>query len=178
LWSTSLIDFLSTIYRKSYALVMGRPSNFSWLVTGEVAGSGFPGSHRAIKWLRGKGVGVIVSLTDEDIGSAFAQRQGIKVYSLPMVNMEGAGPEALDHAVDLMCSRGGEKVLVHCLAGMGRTGMVLCAYLVRERGLSADEAIAEVKRLRPGSLKRRVQQRAIRDYEAYLVKVGRSKAPS
>jgi atypical dual specificity phosphatase len=73
---------------------------------------------------------------------------------------------------------GDRKVLVHCLAGMGRTGMVLAAYMIREKGMSADEALREVKRLRPGSLKRRVQNKAMRDYEAYLLKVRSGKAPS
>jgi atypical dual specificity phosphatase len=60
---------------------------------------------------------------------------------------------------------------------MGRTGMVLCAYLIKVKGMNADDAIKEVKRLRPGSLKRRVQIRAVREYEAYLLKV-RSGQPS
>jgi atypical dual specificity phosphatase len=158
--------------------VVGRPSNFSWVVPESVAGSGFPGSHRALRWLKGKGIGMILSLTDESIDSPYAEKIGIRVYRLPMVNMEAANPEALDHAVDLMVESGDRKVLVHCLAGMGRTGMVLAAYMIREKGMSADEALREVKRLRPGSLKRRVQNKAMRDYEAYLLKVRSGKAPS
>lgn len=159
-------------------MVVGRPSNFSWLIPGSVACSGFPGSHRALRWLKGKGISVILSLTDETIDDRYAEKIGIQVHRLPMVNMEAANPEALDHAVDLMVESGDRKVLVHCLAGMGRTGMVLAAYLIREKGMSADEAILEVKRLRPGSLRRRVQQRAMRDYDAYLPKVRGNKAPS
>jgi len=159
-------------------LVMGRPSNFSWLVPGEVAGSGYPGSHRALKWLKRKDIDVIISLTDEDIGSDFAAKLGMKVYHLPMVNLEGTSPQALDRAVDLMKSVSGGKVLVHCLAGMGRTGMVLCAYLMREKGLDAEQAIAEVRRLRPGTLKRRVQLRAVRQYGSYLLEVRGQKAPT
>lgn len=158
--------------------MVGRPSNFSWLIPESVAGSGFPGSHRALRWLKGKGIGMILSLTDESIDIPYAEKIGIRVYRLPMVNMEAAHPEALDHAVDLMVESGDRKVLVHCLAGMGRTGMVLAAYMIREKGMSADEALREVKRLRPGSLKRRVQNEAMRDYEAYLLKVRSGKASS
>lgn len=159
-------------------MVVGRPSNFSWLIPESVAGSGFPGSHRALRWLKAKGIGVILSLTDETIDDRYAEKIGIKVHKLPMVNMEAANPEALDHAVDLMKDAGDRNVLVHCLAGMGRTGMVLAAYLIREKGMSADQAIGEVIRLRPGSLRRRVQQRAMREYEAYLIKIRGNKASS
>ncbi|MGA1975900.1 MAG: hypothetical protein ABSG92_09725 [Conexivisphaerales archaeon] len=55
-WYITLIDFLSSAYRRGYSLVVGRPSNFLWLVPDSVAGSGEPGSHRAIRWLKKQGI--------------------------------------------------------------------------------------------------------------------------
>jgi protein-tyrosine phosphatase len=43
----------------------------------------------------------------------------------------------------------GHVVYVHCLAGLGRTGTVVGCYLVRH-GLTGDEALAEIERLRGG----------------------------
>ena len=40
--------------------------------------------------------------------------------------------------------RAGERIVLHCAAGMGRTGLLASAWLCRRYGLTADAAIAEV----------------------------------
>lgn len=42
----------------------------------------------------------------------------------------------------------GGRVLVHCYAGQDRTGLLLAALLVKQRGCEPAEAIAEVRRVR------------------------------
>lgn len=55
----------------------------------------------------------------------------------------------------------GERVLVHCAAGLGRTGM-LVARLLAEHGLPAEEAIARVRAARPGTIETEAQADYVR----------------
>jgi len=41
--------------------------------------------------------------------------------------------------------RDGRQVLVHCFGGASRTGLVIRAWLMRERGMTADEATSYVE---------------------------------
>jgi len=50
----------------------------------------------------------------------------------------------------------GQRVLVHCAAGLGRTGMLVAKLLVLH-GVSAEEAIAQVRRARPGTIETEAQ---------------------
>lgn len=59
-------------------------------------------------------------------------------------------------------ARGG-RVAVHCLGGVGRTGTLIACYLVHE-GWSAEDAISEVRRRRPGSVQTRSQELCVVRY--------------
>ena len=41
---------------------------------------------------------------------------------------------------------------MHCHAGLGRTGFVICSYLVHEYRMTAHEAIHYIRAKRPGSV--------------------------
>ncbi|AWS00268.1 protein-tyrosine phosphatase family protein [Metallosphaera hakonensis] len=42
--------------------------------------------------------------------------------------------------------------LVHCVAGIGRTGTVLAGYLILREGVTPDQAVQEVRKYRPGAV--------------------------
>lgn len=156
----------SPLYRRLASMLLGRPSNFSWFRPG-IAASGMPHGRKAFEWLRAQGISAILNLSERPY-----EVQGIKVYHVPMEDMMPASPEKLALAVNIIngCIRSGRKILVHCMAGKGRTGMVLASYLVAYEDLKAYEAIEEVRRLRPGSVELREQEESVKEFENYISK--------
>ena len=57
--------------------------------------------------------------------------------------------------------RGGGRLVVHCRAGLGRTGMFGARLLV-ELGIAPDAAIAAIRKARPGSIETVEQEEHVR----------------
>jgi atypical dual specificity phosphatase len=51
--------------------------------------------------------------------------------------------------------------MVHCLAGLGRTGTLLACYLVKHQKMLADDAIQKIREERPGSIQSFPQEEMI-----------------
>jgi protein-tyrosine phosphatase len=72
-----------------------------------------------------------------------------RVCSASIEDFEVVPSEILNHQILpflVVAQQHNEKVLVHCSGGIGRTGQVLAAWLIAERGFSLASAIATVQR--------------------------------
>ncbi|HTP26402.1 MAG TPA: cyclin-dependent kinase inhibitor 3 family protein [Anaeromyxobacteraceae bacterium] len=109
-----------------------------------------------------QGAAVLVSLLEEHeikrhVGSRFWQEAadaGLSMISFPIV--DGWVPSSLEDTSGLVEAivaqlRAGRTVVVHCLAGLGRTGTIAACCLAA-RGWPAEMAIAAVREVRPGAL--------------------------
>lgn len=72
----------------------------------------------------------------------------------------------------------GQKVAIHCHAGLGRTGLVVAAYLVLACRLPAQQAIRHVRDHRPLSIQTQKQASFIQDFEAFVLSIRRVYDPS
>ena len=81
---------------------------------------------------------------------------GLAWYHMPIPDMSAPGKAfdeawARDGARLFGSLRAGERVIVHCAGGLGRSGMI-AAKLLTTLGASANHAIAAVRRARPGAI--------------------------
>ena len=61
-----------------------------------------------------------------------------------------------------------EPVMVHCLAGLGRTGTILACYLIKYGKMSSDDAITKIRKQRSGSIQSYSQEEIIFRFEKYV----------
>ena len=154
--------------RKLHGMITGKPDNFSWLIDGKLAGSAIPTSKDEIKWVQEQGVKSIVTIREEPLADEWIK----DVNYLHVMSNDMGVPEFDDliHAVDFIHRRitNNEYVLVHCLAGLGRTGTILACYLVKYQNMTADEATQKVREERPGSIQSYPQEEIIFRFEKSL----------
>jgi atypical dual specificity phosphatase len=144
---------------------MPAPYGFSWVDKPLLAALAQPSDLEDFVWLREQGIELLVSLTEDAPRKDWAEAAGLLVFHEPFEDMEAPGQEQLDRAVSAVL-RATEKnmgVAVHCGAGLGRTGVVLAAYFVT-KGLTASNAIARVRKIRPGSVETDAQAAAVAEF--------------
>jgi len=150
--------------------MMDRPTNFSWVVEGKLAGCGLPVTEDEFEWLSDQGIKSVVTVREVALPSDWFDGSDIDYLHLRVEDFGAPTIEELDQAVDFIDQQinSGRPVMVHCAAGKGRTGAVIAAYLVKKQNLSAEQAIAKLRGMRPGSVQSVSQETAVSMYEKYL----------
>jgi len=148
--------------------------NFSFVMDGVLAGSARPGAYgdltADLDEARRCGISAVVSLTERGLPPPYLAQAGLAYLHEPVEDFHPPGMDQVARVVkfiEAQAGGGGGAVLVHCAAGIGRTGTMLAAFLVA-RGMEPAEAIDRVRDLRPGSIETREQEQAVYDWKACM----------
>ena len=146
---------------------------FSWIVPGELAAMPVPGRDRPLDqdaaFLEQQGVRVLVSLTEDPADRGVLASRAIDQRHIPVKDFTAPTLEQMIEFVAVVegSVAAGKPVGVHCTAGLGRSGTMAAVFLIAE-GASAEEAITNVRRLRPGSIETVAHEDAVRRFEKHF----------
>jgi atypical dual specificity phosphatase len=156
------------IWRKVHGKITKKPTNFSWLIDDKLAGSGMPTTISEIDWILKQGVRSIITMTENSLPELWVKN--IKYLHVPTEDFSAPDMQQIDETVEFIQNRikNNEPVMVHCAAGIGRTGTILACYLIKYEKLSASDAIQKVRKERPGSIQSKSQEIAIGLYYKFL----------
>ncbi len=164
-----ILDLFGRLPR--YLWIYATQKRMNWFEDGQLAACRYPRDEKALRELAEHGVSTLVNLHQRPHTSETLAQFGMTQFHLPVPDFTAPtsaqladGVCAIEQAIGA-----GTKVAVHCGAGQGRTGTLIACYLI-SKGLSADEAIAHVRAVRPGSVETRQQELAV---QAYAHRIGR-----
>lgn len=162
---------------------------FYWLVDGVLAGCSRPGVadrrgpapeqnradaaaagevlERDLTWLRGQGIGAVLSLTETPLTADIVARHGLHVLHLPIPDLHAPTSEQFMRALSFVDRQRatGRAVVAHCLVGQGRTGTILAAYRIRN-GATPEQALHEIRTICPGAVGSPEQEQALHRFAA------------
>ena len=92
-------------------------------------------------------------------------KEGFQVLYLPIPDFSVPTKDDLEQAIQqtIALAQAGQHIVVHCSAGIGRTGLFIVYLAKRYLGLSGAEALQWVRRFMPRAVETPAQQRLVLD---------------
>jgi atypical dual specificity phosphatase len=165
--------FIMTIVALVFAtagLQAMQPDHFSWVEAGKMAGMACPEKQEHIEWLKAQNIGLIVTLTEKSLEQqGLLPADGIEFYHIQVPNMGVPHKEQVDQFIERanQVIAQNKAVIVHCQAGIGRTGTFLACWLGKYlNSTSGVETVKELRRRREFSLSTDAQKAFVAQYLA------------
>lgn len=139
--------------------------DFFWLKNKKIAGGSLPKSQDNINLLLENGITNLISLAYCNNVKNLILGSDIKHHCIEIEDFSIPSKEQIYEFNKIIDELGREDaVYVHCYAGCGRTGTMLALNLVYN-GMSATEAISDVRKVRPCSLETTEQEMMVIEYQ-------------
>ncbi|MGK0361615.1 MAG: atypical dual specificity phosphatase [Bradymonadia bacterium] len=151
---------------ESPAMRIDRMQGFSWVAPGALAAMPRPRVAHG-SFLAAQRIDFVISLTEER--PHWLVEQAMPGLHLPVADFQPPTLEQQHTFVEAVADRvaAGQRVAVHCTAGLGRSGTLVATWLVAQ-GATAQDAIDLIRRLRPGSIETAAQEAQVGAFEADL----------
>jgi len=119
--------------------------------------------------LKNEGVEVIIPLITDDefyhFGVDELLKDGFIVHRLPIMDQLVSSEQEMRSLIKFMDEQinSGKKVMIHCVGGLGRSGMAAASYL-KYKGLTADKAIEVIRTTRgPRAVESKIQEEFVQN---------------
>jgi atypical dual specificity phosphatase len=152
------------------------PTGFHWIIPGRLAGCAEPGVSAAVDYdmglLHTMGITDLITLTEKDLDQNALTRNKLSNLHLPIHDRQApsmAQTYMLIRRMQVLLDQG-SVLSVHCRAGIGRTGTILAAWLIREGGLSATSAIERLRSIYRAYVQTEVQEQFLQDFEQDIMR--------
>lgn len=156
------------------------PSNYSFVIPKLLAGMACPGVIYPIEddleQLKEDGISAVVTLTEYSLPQNLLFEYGFEYLHLPIADFTPPTIAQINKFTSFVFKMNQENtgVAVHCAAGVGRTGTMLACYLVY-LGETSENAIKQIRSIRPGSIETSAQEDIIHKYYKENTNNGRCK---
>lgn len=151
------------------------PHGFRWVIPGRMATTPLPGAvidiEHDLAALRVVGVTTVITLTKRELDPEKLKHHGLRSIHLPIYDREPptiAQLRMLAKRMSVMIDKG-EVLVVHCRAGIGRTGTIVAGWLINE-GLTAIAALERIRKINPQYVQTIEQENFLTAFEEALLK--------
>lgn len=146
-------------------------TGFRWITADQLAGSGRPGllndPDEDIEFIVSQGIGTVVTLTMKPV-PVLQRSRSFNTVHFPIPDMSFPTPrDAAQLCESIRVEMRRAPVLLHCKAGLGRTGMMAACCLV-DAGEEPGTALRRVRAVNPNYVQTTSQERFIENFASYL----------